>query len=120
MGFLHYKRDHGRSPTIEFPGRNCVAYHFPGRLEHFNGFCSEKKKAANAAALSSAVRACQRLVGFGVVLILVDALAHAIGFAIQLALVLLGQVAVVLGHILLLVILQSLFATLQPLRFSGS
>src|SRR5215467_2777820 len=62
----------------------------------------------------------KQLVGFGIVLILVDAFAHAIGFAIQLALVLFGQVAVVLDHVLLLLILQSLFATLQPLCFSGS
>jgi hypothetical protein len=60
------------------------------------------------------------LVGFGVVLILVDALAHVIGFTIQLSLVLLREMAIVLGHVLLLIVFQALFATLEPLRFSWS
>jgi len=42
-----------------------------------------------------------------------------IGFAIELALVLLGEMTVVLGHESLLVILQAFFATLQPARLCG-
>src|SRR5271165_1154341 len=52
----------------------------------------------------------QRLFG---VLIFVNLVALAIGFAVELALVLLGQVSVVLGHVRLFVVLQALFAALQ-------
>ena len=53
-------------------------------------------------------------------LVFIDALAHVIGFVIQLALILLRQVAVVFGHVLLFIVLQALFATLEPARFSRS
>lgn len=47
-----------------------------------------------------------------------DARAHAIGFAIQLALVLLGEVAVVFGHIAFFIILQAFFTALQTTGFT--
>lgn len=43
--------------------------------------------------------------------ILGDALAHVTSFAIELALILLEQVATVLGHVFLFAVLQALFAT---------
>ena len=46
-------------------------------------------------------------------LIFVDALAHVVGFTVELALILFGQVAVVLGHIALFVPLQARFASLE-------
>src|SRR4029077_13636673 len=80
----------------------------------------EKKNAANAAALSSTVRNLEQLIRLCVVLVLVDALAHVIRFAIELALVFFGQMAVVLRHVFLFVILQTLFAVLQATGFPGS
>ena len=112
MGSLYYKGDHVSALRSSFPTQNCVAYHFPDMLEHFDRSCPKKKKAAKAAALSSIVEACRQLVGFGVVLVFVNTLAHVIGFTIELSLILLRQMAVVLGHILLLVILQPLFPAL--------
>lgn len=52
-------------------------------------------------------------------LIRVDALAHVVGFAIELALVLLREMAVVFGHIALFIILQALFTALQPGSLPG-
>lgn len=48
-----------------------------------------------------------------------DALAHVVCLAIELALILLGEMAVVLGHIFLFVILQPLFAALEAGGLSG-
>ena len=50
-------------------------------------------------------------------LVVVDALAHVIGFTIELVLVLLGQMAVVLRHVFLFVVLKPLLAALQALGF---
>lgn len=74
-----------------------------------------KKKAAEAAALLSDFLGtlCSVVFIFG------DARAHTIGFAIELALVLLGEVAVVFGHIAFLVALQALFTAFQTARFGG-
>jgi len=47
-----------------------------------------------------------------------DALAHAIGFMVELALVALGEVAVVLRHVSLFVVLQALFAAFEARRLS--
>jgi hypothetical protein len=47
-----------------------------------------------------------------------DARAHAIGFAIELALVLLGEMAVVLGHIAFLISLQAFFTAFQTAGFT--
>lgn len=52
-----------------------------------------------------------------VVFIFGDARAHAIGFAIELALVPLGEVAVVFGHIALLISLQAFFTAFQTTGF---
>jgi hypothetical protein len=54
------------------------------------------------------------------VLVLVDTLAHVIRFAIEMALVLLGQMAVVLRHVFLFIVLQALFTALQAPGFSRS
>jgi hypothetical protein len=51
------------------------------------------------------------------VLVLVNTLAHVIRSAIEMALVLFGQMAVVLRHVLLFVVLKPLFAALQALGF---
>ena len=59
------------------------------------------------------------LVRFSVVLVFVDAIAHVIRFAVELALILRSKMAIVLGHILLLVVLEALFAAFQPPRLSG-
>lgn len=48
-----------------------------------------------------------------------DAAAHAIGLAIELALILLGEMAVVLGHIFLFVVLQALFASFEVCGLPG-
>ena len=47
-----------------------------------------------------------------------DARAHAIGFAIELALVLLGEVAVVFGHIAFFIFLQAFFTAFQTTGFT--
>lgn len=49
--------------------------------------------------------------------VLRDARAHAIGFAIELALVFFRQMAVMLGHVALFISLQALFAPFQTARF---
>ena len=54
---------------------------------------------------------------FCVVFVFGDAGAHTTGFAIELALVLLREMTIVLGHESLLVILQAFFTTLQPAGF---
>ena len=54
-----------------------------------------------------------RAVLLGRMLIVVDALAHVIGFAVELALVGLGEMAVVLGHVFLFVVLQMLLTFFQ-------
>jgi hypothetical protein len=54
-----------------------------------------------------------------IVLVLVDLVAHVVGFAIQLSLILFGQVAVVLSHVFLFVVLQALLAFLQMSGLSG-
>ena len=46
-------------------------------------------------------------------LVVVDALAHVIGLVVELALVGLGEMAVVLGHVLLFVVLQALLTFFQ-------
>jgi hypothetical protein len=80
----------------------------------------QKKKAAESAALSSTFPELGRCsVLLAGMLIVVDALAHAIGFTIELALVLLREVAVVLGHIALLIVLQALLAALQTGGLTG-
>src|SRR5579872_4036376 len=48
-----------------------------------------------------------------------DSIAHAIGFAIELALVLLREMAVVLRHVALLVILKALFTSFEARGLSG-
>ena len=55
---------------------------------------------------------------FRVVFIFSDARAHVIGFAIELALVLLGEMAVVFGHIAFLIFLQALFTAFQTTGFT--
>jgi len=52
------------------------------------------------------------------VLVDCDPLAHAVGFTIQLALILFGQVAIVGSHIFFLVVLQPLLAALQTCSLS--
>lgn len=59
------------------------------------------------------------LVGLVVVLVGRDPLAHVIGFAVQLALILLRQMAVVLRHVSFFIVLQALLAMLQAARFPG-
>jgi hypothetical protein len=49
-----------------------------------------------------------------------DARAHVIGLAIELALVLFGEVAVVFGHVFFLVVLEALFAAFETCGLSGS
>jgi hypothetical protein len=44
--------------------------------------------------------------------------AHVIGFAIELSLILLGKMAVVVGHVLLFVVLEALFAFFKAGRLS--
>jgi len=46
-------------------------------------------------------------------LVFVDALAHVVGFFVELVLVLLGQVAVILGHVALFIVLQALLAAFE-------
>ena len=58
------------------------------------------------------------LVCFCVVFVFVDAIAHVIRFAVELALILLRQMTIILGHIFLLIILKALFAAFEPPRFS--
>ena len=53
------------------------------------------------------------------VLVGVDAAAEMIGLAVELALVLLGQMAIVLRHVTLLVVLKALFAFFKPRGLSG-
>jgi hypothetical protein len=48
-----------------------------------------------------------------------DARAHVIGFAIELALVLFGEVAVVFGHVFFLIVLEALFAAFETCGLSG-
>src|ERR1700745_1110634 len=52
------------------PEKNCVAYHFQPWFGHLGRLSLEKKKAANAAALSSTVRNLEQLVRLRVVLVL--------------------------------------------------
>lgn len=47
-----------------------------------------------------------------------DARAHVIGFAIELALVLLGEMAVIFGHIALLIFLQAFFTAFEATGFA--
>src|SRR5215469_3446975 len=47
------------------------------------------------------------------VLVMSDALAHVVGFPVQLTLILLGQVTAVGGHVFFLVVLEALLAALQ-------
>src|SRR6516164_7596388 len=47
------------------------------------------------------------------ILVTSDALAHVVGFTVQLTLILLGQVSAIGRHVFLLVVLQTLFTTLQ-------
>ena len=63
------------------------------------------------------VRRLEQLVRLRVVLVFVDALAHVICFVVELALVLFGQMAVVLRHVFLLVALKPMFAALQAFGF---
>lgn len=53
------------------------------------------------------------------VLVRVDALAHAIRFAVELTLILLREMAIIFPHISFLVVLQALFAALQTGGLSG-
>ena len=53
-------------------------------------------------------------------LVLVDALAHVVGFFVEMALVLLGQVPIVLGHVALFVVLQALLAAFEAGGLSRS
>ena len=96
--------------------QNCVAYHFPQGFGHRRTIVRKKKKAAKTAALSLA--GLKPLVGLCVVLVFVDALAHVVGFVIELALILRSEVTIVLRHIFLFVILQPLFAAFQTPRFA--
>ena len=76
-----------------------------------------KKKAAEAAALLFAVyNLCWPL--SRVVFIFRDSRAHAISFAIELALVLPGEVAVVFGHIAFLISLQASFTAFETAGFT--
>ncbi len=82
-----------------------------------------KKKAAKAAALSFTRISegddhIQLLRSPRVVLVVIDALAHTVGLAVELALVLLGEVAVVLRHVLLLIVLEALFAAFETARLA--
>ncbi|HUD63340.1 MAG TPA: hypothetical protein VMQ17_02120 [Candidatus Sulfotelmatobacter sp.] len=47
------------------------------------------------------------------VLVLVDSLAHVVGFPVELALILLGEMAIVGSHVLFLVVLQALLTAFQ-------
>ena len=53
------------------------------------------------------------------VFVLVNALAHMVRFPVELALVFLGEVPIVGGHVFLLVILQALFAFLKMRGLTG-
>ncbi len=48
-----------------------------------------------------------------------DAIAHVIGLAVELALVLLGEMTVIFRHVFLFVVLQTLFTVFQTRRLSG-
>jgi hypothetical protein len=88
---------------------------FKASLRAKFGFVRKKKKAAKAAALSSTdfKSGRVRLELFCRVLVGGDARAHVIRFAIELPLILLGQVAVVLRHIALFVVLQALLTAFE-------
>ncbi len=53
------------------------------------------------------------------VFVLVNALAHVVRFPVELALVFLGEVPIVSGHVFLFVILEALFAFLKMRRLAG-
>ena len=91
--------------------KNSVAYHFWRQFERKREFCPQKKKAAeNGGSRPLRTWKSELLCG---VLILVDLIAHVVGFFIELPLVLLCEVAVVFRHVSLFVILQALFALFE-------
>src|ERR1700757_4279820 len=111
------------SLTARFPRQNCVIYHFPRRFGQPTNFCPEKRKKPQRQRLSL-LPFCRAWEANGAgllgrVFVFVDALAHIVGLVVELALVFLGEMAVVFGHILLFVTLQPLFAVLQVRRLSG-
>lgn len=117
----HYKGAHLRRfhPHLRIPGKNCVAYHFRESFGHLEDILSEKEKSREyCGSLLYRFETRVKLVRFRVVLVFVDASAHVVGFLIELALILLRQMAVVLRHVFLFVALQPLLATLQTLGFS--
>jgi hypothetical protein len=102
--------------------KNCVAYHFRRDLDMTFGFCPAKEKSRESGGSffyrylsdrgSAPQLLCRVLVGG-------NAFAHVVRFAIELALVLLGQMAVVLRHVALFIVLQALFAALEMSGLSG-
>ena len=55
----------------------------------------------------------------GGVLVFVDSVAHVVRFPVELALILLGEVAIVGGHVFLFIVLQALLTTFQTGGLSG-
>ena len=97
--------------------KNCVAYHFWRQFERKREFCPQKKKAAENGG-SRPLRTWESELLCGV-LILIDAIAHAIGFAVELPLICLGQMAIVRSHVSFFVVLQALFALFEVGSLSG-
>ena len=92
---------------------------FGSALSAPNEICPQKEKSRAKRRLpSTAELGSQRLLGR--MFVFVDAVAHTIGFVVELTLVLLGQMAVVLGHVPLFVILQALLTTFQARGLSRS
>jgi hypothetical protein len=102
------------------PDKNCVAYHFRPWFGHVSRPFSRKEKSRECCGSLLYGSKLEPLVRLRVVLVLVDTLAHVIRFAIEMALVLLGQMAVVLRHVFLFIVLQALFTALQAPGFSRS
>ncbi len=101
--------------------RNWLAYHFPLDLDTSLAVIPQKKKPRKRRLFllytlskrgSPPTLFCRVLVGG-------NALAHVVRFVIELALVLFRQMAVVLCHVALFVVLQALFAALETSRLSG-
>src|ERR1051326_2677957 len=106
-----------RSSVSRLQGENCVAYHFPRNLDTNFVFCPEKKKAANAALSFTCPERWENVLLS--VLVLRDALAHVVSFTVKLALIFLGEMAVVFGHIFLFVMQQALFTLFEMCGLLG-
>src|SRR5579863_2855616 len=104
------------------PRQNCVAYHFPRCFGQPGIFRSEKRKKPQGKRLSLlpfADLGSSMAELLARVLVGINALAHMVGFMIELALVVLREMAIILSHIAFFVILQALFAALQMGSLAG-